>query len=60
MDRFTQKDGKYGATEEAEGVVYRVEREGKVDFLGKYVRANKADGKYFNEYHTKLIWNWRK
>ena len=29
-----------------EGVVYRVERKGKVDFLAKWVRPDKDDGKY--------------
>lgn len=51
--------GHHGAKEEVEGVVYRVEREGRVDVLGKYVRTNKRDGKYFNVDHTQLIWNWR-
>ncbi len=51
--------GYHGALEPVEGAVWRVEREGKVDFLGKYVRQFKEDGKYFNEDHTKLIWNWR-
>jgi ATP-dependent RNA circularization protein (DNA/RNA ligase family) len=39
--------GYHGATEPAEGVVYRCERKGKVDFLAKYVRPEKQDGKYF-------------
>ena len=51
--------GYHGALEPVEGAVWRVEREGKVDFLGKYVRAFKEDGKYFNEDHSKLIWNWK-
>jgi hypothetical protein len=38
--------GHQGAQEPAEGVVYRVERQGKVDFLAKYVRPGKVDGKY--------------
>ena len=33
--------------EEVEGAVWRVEREGRVDFLAKYVRPDKIDGKYF-------------
>lgn len=32
-----------------EGLVYRVERKGKVDFLAKYVRADFEPGKYFPE-----------
>lgn len=51
--------GYHGALDPAEGAVWRVEREGKVDFLGKWVRGDKEDGKYFNEDHTKLVWNWR-
>jgi RNA ligase len=51
--------GFHGALEPVEGAVWRVEREGRVDFLGKYVRQFKEDGKYFNEDHSKLIWNWR-
>ena len=38
-----------------EGIVYRVERKGKVDFLAKYVVPDKIDGKYFET----PIWNWR-
>jgi len=54
--------GHYGAIDEAEGVVYRVERQGKVDFLGKFVKHNKVDGKYlFDENQsplTELTWNY--
>lgn len=39
-----------------EGVVYRVERDGEVDFLAKYVRPDKVDGKYLS---GPPIWNWR-
>lgn len=35
--------------DEPEGVVYRVERKGKVDFLAKFVRSNHESGKYFSE-----------
>lgn len=52
--------GYHGSLEPVEGAVWRVEREGKVDFLGKYVRHFKEDGKYFSDDHTKLIWNWKK
>ena len=51
--------GKHGALEPVEGAVWRVEREGRVDFLGKYVRNFKEDGKYFNNDQRKLVWNWR-
>lgn len=55
---FGETYGYHGALEPVEGAVWRVEREGKVDFLAKYVRHFKQDGKYFNEDHTKLVWNW--
>lgn len=44
----------YGA-DEIEGVVYRMERKGKVDFLAKYVRHDKIDGKYMQD----DLWNWK-
>lgn len=50
--------GYHGALEPVEGAVWRCEREGKVDFLGKYVRNFKQDGKYFSENHDELVWNW--
>ena len=42
------KFGKHGATEQIEGAVWRVERKGIVDYLCKYVRPDKVDGKYLN------------
>ena len=43
-----------------EGVVYRVERKGKVDFLCKWVRPDKIDGKYLPEISGQpAVWNWR-
>jgi hypothetical protein len=36
----------HGALEEVEGAIWRVERKGVVDFLCKYVKPNKVDGKY--------------
>lgn len=51
--------GFHGSLEFVEGAVWRVEREGKVDFLGKYVRPEKEDGKYFSQDHGNLIWNYR-
>lgn len=36
----------HGALDPVEGAVWRCERKGKVDFLGKYVRAEKKDGCY--------------
>lgn len=39
----------HGALEQVEGAVWRVERKGAVDFLVKYVRPDKQDGKYLKE-----------
>jgi hypothetical protein len=53
-------NGHHGAVDAAEGAVWRVERKGKVDFLGKYVRPDKVDGKYLPEISGKEpVWNWR-
>ena len=41
------KFGHHGATEQIEGAVWRVETGGKFNFLTKYVRQDKVDGKYF-------------
>jgi ATP-dependent RNA circularization protein (DNA/RNA ligase family) len=47
-------------SDEPEGVVYRVERKGKVDFLAKWVRPGKVDGKYLPEISGgEPVWNWR-
>ena len=64
--------GSHGASDPAEGVVWRVERNalvnpGKngarnwtVDFLVKYVRPDKQDGIYLPEISGKEpVWNWR-
>ncbi len=42
-------DGHYGKPDKPEGFVYRAEREGKVDFLAKWVRHDKEDGKYLDD-----------
>jgi len=43
-----------------EGVVYKVERNGEFDFMAKFVRPDKIDGKYLPEVSGKEpIWNWR-
>lgn len=53
----------HGATDPVEGAVWRVERKGQVDFLTKFVRHDKEDGKYFPEKNDGIIvWNseeWR-
>lgn len=52
--------GTYGASDAPEGVVYRVERAGRVDFLGKYVRPDFVPGRFFAEYQAdgQPVWNW--
>ena len=41
-----------------EGMVYRVERKGKVDFLAKYVRSDFPTGQFcINVEEQNLIWN---
>jgi hypothetical protein len=43
-----------------EGVVYRVERKDKVDFLAKWVRPDKVDGCFLPEVSGKEpVWNWQ-
>jgi hypothetical protein len=50
----------HGALDPIEGAVWRVERQGKVDFLAKYVRAEKVDGCYLPEVSgNPPVWNWR-
>jgi hypothetical protein len=52
-------NGKHGA-DEAEGLVYRIERRGVVDFLTKFVKHSKIDGKYLPEQNNgEIIWNWK-
>lgn len=56
--------GFHGATEEIEGAVWRVERGGKVEFLAKYVRPDKIDGKYRPGTTSDIadgndVWIWR-
>lgn len=40
------ENGRSGAIEPVEGVVYRVERKGEFDFMAKFVKHDKQDGKY--------------
>ena len=50
----------HGALDPVEGAVWRCERKGIVDFLGKYVRPDKVDGCYLaNVTGGALIYNWR-
>lgn len=53
-------NGRFGALDPVEGVVYRCERDGKVDFLAKWVRPDKVDGCYLPEVSGReAVWNWR-
>jgi hypothetical protein len=48
----------HGAADPVEGVIYRIERRGEVDFLTKFVHHDKVDGKYFPENNNGVItWN---
>jgi len=49
----------HGEIDEAEGAVWRVETDGEVNFLAKYVRHDKVDGKYLPvRTGASEIWNW--
>jgi hypothetical protein len=51
--------GRYGALDPIEGVVYRCERHGEVEFLAKFVRPDKQDGGYLPEIsQQEAVWNW--
>lgn len=52
--------GKHGAVDPIEGAVWRVERMGKVDFLVKWVRPDKVDGRYLEAITGgQPVWNWQ-
>lgn len=48
--------GFHGAQEKIEGAVWRVERKGIVDYLCKYVRPDKVDGKYLDDDSIANTW----
>lgn len=50
--------GHHGAIDPAEGAVWRVERQGRVDFLGKYVRAGKEDGCFLDRCQGPVMNRW--
>ena len=56
-------NGDHGCLDEPEGAVWRVERKGEYDFMAKWVRPDKADGKYLpgvtGSVSTVPVWNWR-
>ena len=50
----------HNAMDPIEGVVYRCERNGEVDFLAKYVRPDKVDGYLLPDVSGEpAVWNWR-
>lgn len=50
----------HGAIDPVEGAVWRMERKGVVDFLGKYVRPDKVDGKFLETITGgEPIYNWK-
>lgn len=53
------QESQYGAIDQVEGAIWRVERAGIVDFLVKYVRPDKIDGTYLPEVtgNGATIWN---
>lgn len=54
------RNGFHGAIDPVEGAMWRVERRGVVDFLGKFVRPEKIDGCYLPEISKRdEVWNWR-
>lgn len=56
LERLGER-GLHGASELIEGAVWRVEREGRVDFLAKYVRRDKVDGRYLpNIANAPAVW----
>lgn len=60
MALLEENPSNHRAVDPVEGVVYRVERHGAVDFLAKYVRPEKQDGVYLPEMSGQpAVWNWR-
>ena len=53
------RESHYGALDPVEGAIWRIERDGKVEFLVKYVRPDKVDGVYLPEVtgNGRTIWN---
>ncbi len=59
VEEYFGKNGSgHGAIDPVEGAVWRVERRGEVDFLAKWVRTDKEDGKYLPSVSFKgEVWN---
>ena len=54
---LNQKTDSIKSDELPEGMVYRVERNGKVDFLAKWVRVDFRNGQYIEVDESNLTWN---
>ena len=51
---------RHGELDPVEGAVWRVERNGEFDFMCKWVRPDKVDGKYLESVTGEAaLWNWR-
>lgn len=60
VDKAMERVSNPWCRDEIEGVVYRVERHGEVDFLAKWVRPDKVDGCFLPEISGKEpVWNWK-
>lgn len=54
------ENGRHRALDPAEGVIYRCERKGEVEFLAKYVRSDFLPGRLLPEIsREEPVWNWR-
>lgn len=52
--------GHYGAKDPAEGLVFRCERDEKVEFIAKFVRNEHVPGRLLPELTgAEAVWNWR-
>jgi hypothetical protein len=59
MDAANKEKQVHGA-DDIEGAVWRVERNGKFDFMAKYVKPTKIDGALLPEMSGgEAVWNWR-
>jgi RNA ligase len=60
VERLESQVSYHGALDQVEGAVWRVERTGQFDFMAKWVRPDKEDGKFLAEVSLQpAIWNWR-
>jgi hypothetical protein len=60
VEQLNLQKSYHGAEDGIEGAVWRVERRGGFDFMAKWVRPDKIDGKYLPEIsQQEPLWNWR-